>query len=92
MAAQEIPKAGCGSKLLSRIEVAKGTMAFHFEKPAQFEFKPGQSADMTLSNPLETDSGENRGGEPGTGLSPVSPRYIVVLKNNKTATIEEGEG
>ena len=41
MAAKDIPKAGYGSKLLNRIEVAKGTMAFHFEKPAQFEFKPG---------------------------------------------------
>jgi len=59
MAAQEIPNAGYGSKLLSRIEVAGGTMAFHFEKPAQFEFKPGQSADVTLSNPPETDSEGN---------------------------------
>ena len=59
MAAQEIPDAGYRSKLLSRIEVAEGTMAFHFEKPAQFEFKPGQSADVTLSNPPETDSEGN---------------------------------
>ena len=48
MAAKEIPIAGYGSKLLSRVEVAEGTMAFHFEKPSQFDFKPGQSADVTL--------------------------------------------
>ena len=56
MATKEIPIAGYGAKLLSRVEVAEGTMAFHFEKPSQFDFKPGQSADVTLFNPPETDS------------------------------------
>ena len=46
MATREIPIPGCRSKLLSRVEVAEGTMAFHFEKPSQFDFKPGQSADL----------------------------------------------
>jgi ferredoxin-NADP reductase len=59
MAAKEIPIAGYGSRLLSRVEVAEGTMAFHFEKPSQFDFKPGQSADLTLSNPPETDAEGN---------------------------------
>ena len=59
MATQEIPLAGYESKLLSRVEVAEGTMAFHFEKPSQFDFKPGQSADVTLSSPPETDSEGN---------------------------------
>ena len=56
MAAQEIPLLGYRPKLLNRIEVAEGTMAFHFEKPQRFDFKPGQSADVTLLNPPETDS------------------------------------
>jgi ferredoxin-NADP reductase len=34
-------------------------MAFYFEKPSQFDFKPGQSADLTLSNPPETDAEGN---------------------------------
>lgn len=34
-------------------------MAFHFERPSGFDFKPGQSADLTLSNPPETDGGGN---------------------------------
>jgi ferredoxin-NADP reductase len=34
-------------------------MAFRFEKPAGFDFKPGQSADLTLFNPPETDSEGN---------------------------------
>jgi len=59
MAAKELPIAGYGPRLLSRVEVAEGTMAFHFEKPSQFDFKPGQSADLTLSNPPETDAEGN---------------------------------
>ncbi|PYL82362.1 MAG: oxidoreductase [Verrucomicrobia bacterium] len=34
-------------------------MAVHFEKPPGFDFKPGQSADLTLLNPPETDSEGN---------------------------------
>ena len=59
MAAKEIPIAGYGPRLLSRVEVAEGTVAFHFEKPTQFDFKPGQSADLTLANPPETDAEGN---------------------------------
>lgn len=59
MAVQEIPLLGYRPKLLSRVEVAEGTMAFHFEKPPGFDFKPGQSSDLTLVNPPETDSEGN---------------------------------
>jgi ferredoxin-NADP reductase len=59
MAAKEIPMAGYASKLLNRVEVAQDTMAFHFEKPMGFDFKPGQSADLTLMNPPETDTEGN---------------------------------
>jgi hypothetical protein len=51
MATQRIPKPGYLSKLLSRVEVAEGTMAFHFERPSQFDFKPGAVRRLTLSNP-----------------------------------------
>ena len=44
------------SRLVKREEVAEGTMAFHIERPAGFEFKSGQYVDMTLINPSETDS------------------------------------
>ena len=59
MAAKEIPIASYQCKLLNRVEVAEGTMAFYFEKPSRFDFKPGQSADLTLSNPPETDAEGN---------------------------------
>src|SRR5262250_147050 len=58
MAAQEIPL-GYEARLLNRVEVAEDTMAFHFEKPPGFEFRPGQSSDLTLVNPPETDSEGN---------------------------------
>ncbi len=46
-------------KLLRKEGVAKGTMAFHFEKPEGFLFLPGQYADLTLIDPTETDSEGN---------------------------------
>jgi ferredoxin-NADP reductase len=47
-------------KLKSRKEIAAGTMAFHFEKPAGFTFTPGQAGDFTLTNPPETDAEGNK--------------------------------
>jgi ferredoxin-NADP reductase len=46
-------------KLLSRLEVAEGTVACFFEKPDGFDFKAGQSGDFTLINPPETDAEGN---------------------------------
>ena len=59
MATQEPPVVDYQPRLLNRVEVAEGTMAFQFEKPPGFDFKPGQSADLTLLNPPETDSEGN---------------------------------
>src|SRR5690348_11713981 len=39
--------------------VAEGTMAFHFLKPEEFEFRPGQAIDVTLVEPPETDGEGN---------------------------------
>lgn len=43
------------SKLRGREQVAHGTMAFHFDKPAGFEFKPGQAVDVVLPEAPGTD-------------------------------------
>ncbi len=59
MATQEIPRSGYQPRLLKKVEVAEGTMAFHLERPPGFDFRPGQSADLTLVNPPETDSEGN---------------------------------
>ncbi len=44
------------SKLLAREQVAHGTMAFHFAKPAGFRFKPGQAIDVVLPEPPAGDA------------------------------------
>ncbi len=45
--------------LKGRQELAAGTMAFRFEKPAGFSYKAGQCGDFTLANPPETDAEGN---------------------------------
>jgi ferredoxin-NADP reductase len=47
------------SSLIRHEEIAEGTMAFHFAKAADFQFRPGQSIDITLLNPPETDAEGN---------------------------------
>ena len=59
MATNTVVLAGQTSRLMRREEVAEGTMAFHFEKPSGFNFKAGQSADVTLTNPPDTDAEGN---------------------------------
>ena len=59
MATQEVRLHGYPSKLLNKLEVAEGTMAFHFEKPPGFAFRPGQASDLTLLDPPESDSEGN---------------------------------
>ena len=47
--------------LTKREEIAEGTVAFYFTKPADFQFRAGQSIDLTLLNPPETDAeGDSR--------------------------------
>jgi hypothetical protein len=47
------------ANLIRREEVAEATMAFHFEKPSGFNFKAGQYADVTLSDPPEAGTEGN---------------------------------
>ena len=44
---------------MSRHEVAEGTAAFRFEKPASWTFTAGQFLDLTLLDPSETDAEGN---------------------------------
>jgi len=46
-------------KLKDRRQVAEGTIAVYFEKPDGFEFVGGQSIDLTLIDPPETDAEGN---------------------------------
>jgi ferredoxin-NADP reductase len=46
--------------LVKREEVAEGTMAFHFKKPADFSFKPGQAIDVILEGRTAADAQHTR--------------------------------
>jgi ferredoxin-NADP reductase len=84
MAVQDIPLLGYQPKLLSRVEVVEGTMAFHFEKPPGFDFKPGQSSDLTLVNPRETDS-EGNVGTFSIASAPFEHQLMFITRMRDTA-------
>ncbi len=43
------------TKLVKKEQAAEGTESFYFEKPADFNYKAGQSIDLTIVNPPEND-------------------------------------
>lgn len=47
-------------RLTRREEIAEGTMAFHFAKPAGFSFKPGQAIELGLIEPAGSGADDNR--------------------------------
>ena len=48
------------STLRDREQVAHGTMAFRFDKPAGFRFEPGQAIDIVLHGPATADAQDSR--------------------------------
>jgi ferredoxin-NADP reductase len=70
---------------LSRSEiVAEGTMAFHFDKPAGFRHRAGQSVLLTLINPAETDSmGDTRTFT--IASAPHEPELMIATRLRDTA-------
>jgi ferredoxin-NADP reductase len=71
-------------KLKSRQEIAAGTMAFHFEKPAGFVYKAGQFGDFTLADPPETDAEGNTRGF-SFASAPYESDLMVVTRMRDTA-------
>jgi ferredoxin-NADP reductase len=72
------------SALRSRETVAEGTMAFHFDRPAGFEFRAGQYMDVTLNNPPETD-GEGNTRTFSIASAPSDPRLMITTRLRDTA-------
>ena len=72
------------SRLRGREEVAEGTMAFHLEKPAGFQFKAGQYVDISLINPPETDS-EGIVRSFSIASAPFEDQLLVVTRMRKSA-------
>jgi ferredoxin-NADP reductase len=71
-------------KLKDRRQVAERTMAFQFEKPEGFTFKAGQSIDMTLINPSETDR-EGNGRAFSIASAPDEGLLLVATRMRDTA-------
>lgn len=82
--APEIASAALTTKLTERLEVAEGTMAFRFAKPHGWIFKAGQSLDMTLLEPPETDSEGNTRAFSVTS-APHEPMLMVATRMRNTA-------
>jgi ferredoxin-NADP reductase len=72
------------AKLLGRRNVADGTMAFEFEKPATWRFDAGQFIDMTLLKPVETDAeGDTRGFS--IASAPFEDTFMIATRMRNTA-------
>jgi ferredoxin-NADP reductase len=71
-------------KLKGRKEVAEGTMAFFFDRPAGFEFAAGQSIDLTLLDPPETDAEGNKRAL-SLASAPHEPDLMVATRLRDTA-------
>jgi ferredoxin-NADP reductase len=71
-------------KLENRFAVAERTMAFQFEQPAKFTFRPGQWINITLLNPAETDA-EGNVREFSIASAPYEDALIVATRMRDTA-------
>jgi ferredoxin-NADP reductase len=70
--------------LMHRQDVAEGTMAFRFEKPAHFVFTPGQFVELTLVDPSETDA-EGNGRAFSIASAPHEDTLMVATRMRDTA-------
>jgi ferredoxin-NADP reductase len=70
--------------LQDRRQVAERTMAFQFEKPDGFTFMAGQSIDLTLMHPPETD-GEGNGRTFSIASAPDDDLLLVATRMRETA-------
>lgn len=70
--------------LSDRKEVAEGTMAFWFNAPSGFTFKPGQFADFTLSDPPRTDEKGNTRAF-SFASSPNDDRVMIATRMRRSA-------
>lgn len=72
------------TRLVRRAEVAEGTMAFHFARPAGFAFQAGQNVLVTLVDPPETDAqGPSRTFT--LASAPHQPELVVATRMRDTA-------
>lgn len=71
-------------RLAKKEYVAENTMAFHFEKPHGFDFRPGQYLDVTLIDPVETGP-EGNIRSFSIASTPKEDRLVVVTRMRDSA-------
>lgn len=71
-------------KLIERAEIAHGTMAFHFEKPSGFGFKPGQAIDVVLPDSPGADPASARHAF-SIVSAPVENRLVIATRMRDSA-------
>jgi ferredoxin-NADP reductase len=71
-------------KLLKHHQVAEGTMAFYFATPSGFDFAAGQTIDVTLIDPPETDA-EGNTRTFSLASAPHEPHLMVATRLRDTA-------
>ena len=72
------------TKLIKKTQVARETMSFYFEKPTGFDFKAGQSIDLTLTNPPKTDTKGNT--RPfSLASAPSEPNLMITTRMRESA-------
>lgn len=70
--------------LIGKEEVAEGTMAIHFERPPEFDFRAGQYVELTLRDPAETDwEGNTR--EMSLASAPSDRDLVIATRIRDTA-------
>ena len=72
------------ARLKDHQQVADGTMAYYFDKPDGFDFAGGQSIDLTLINPPETDA-EGNTRSFSLASAPHEPWIMVATRQRNTA-------
>jgi ferredoxin-NADP reductase len=72
------------TELISKQEIAKDTMAFHFRKPDTFVFKAGQTIDAFLIDPKETDA-EGNMRTFSIAAAPHEPDIMIATRMRDTA-------
>ena len=71
-------------KLAAREDVAEGTMAFHFDKPPGFTFKPGQAIDLVLPGEPASDA-QNRRHTFSIASAPFEDELAVATRMRESA-------
>ncbi len=72
------------TKLTASETVAEGTIAFHFARPAEFKFEAGQSVNVSLIDPPETD---HKGNSRSFSLvsAPYETELVIATRMRDTA-------